>query len=101
MECDQCGRQMEKLSYTCSKCGEEFCAEHRLPESHDCMGLKVEKAERALKREEGEEVPWFDDNVSGGGESDNTIRDRVNRSWLTILMVILLGGLFFAFVFLT
>lgn len=79
MECDHCGRHLDTLSYTCSKCDEEFCTEHRLPESHDCIGLKVEKAERELKRQEGEEVPWFDDDATGSSESDNTTA-RVERT---------------------
>jgi predicted nucleic acid binding AN1-type Zn finger protein len=61
MKCDHCGRDMETLEYTCSKCEQTFCTQHRLPESHDCIGLKVEKAERYLKREEEESVPWFKD----------------------------------------
>lgn len=61
MECDHCGRDMKALAYTCSKCEQTFCTEHRLPESHDCIGLKVEKAERYVKREEEESVPWFKD----------------------------------------
>ncbi|KAB1192225.1 rhomboid family intramembrane serine protease [Haloferax sp. MBLA0076] len=36
--CDVCGRH-ENLPYRCSRCGGTFCAEHRLPENHDCPGL--------------------------------------------------------------
>jgi len=61
MECDLCGEQMDRLEYNCRRCGNTYCTEHRLPESHDCIGLKVEKAERELKRQENEGVPWFKD----------------------------------------
>ena len=60
MNCDHCGRDLARLPYTCTKCGGEFCPKHRLPESHDCIVLKVEKAERSLKREQGKSAgPWF------------------------------------------
>ena len=36
--CDVCGRQ-EDMPYTCHYCGGSYCAEHRLPENHDCSGL--------------------------------------------------------------
>ncbi|MFD1511967.1 rhomboid family intramembrane serine protease [Halomarina rubra] len=37
--CDECGRQ-ESMPYNCRHCGNTFCSEHRLPESHDCPGLQ-------------------------------------------------------------
>lgn len=85
MKCDHCGRDLETLEFECNKCGEIFCTQHRLPESHDCIGLKVEKAEQELKRSEGDEVPWFKDefrlsNVKKGGHdresSSSTDRAR-------------------------
>jgi membrane associated rhomboid family serine protease len=36
--CDACG-EYENLPYQCKRCGQTFCAEHRLPENHDCAGL--------------------------------------------------------------
>ena len=36
--CDECGKH-ENLPYQCQRCGSTFCAEHRLPENHDCPGL--------------------------------------------------------------
>lgn len=37
--CEYCG-QKELMGFTCSYCNNYFCAEHRLPEKHDCMGIK-------------------------------------------------------------
>jgi len=34
-ECDQCGRE-EILPFTCAYCGGNYCAEHKLPENHNC-----------------------------------------------------------------
>ena len=36
--CDECG-EYENLPYQCKRCGQTFCADHRLPENHDCPGL--------------------------------------------------------------
>ncbi|ELZ43913.1 AN1-type Zinc finger protein [Halorubrum coriense DSM 10284] len=36
--CDVCG-EYENLPYQCKRCGQTFCAEHRLPENHNCPGL--------------------------------------------------------------
>lgn len=37
-KCDECG-SYENLPYQCRRCGQTFCADHRLPENHDCPGL--------------------------------------------------------------
>ena len=37
--CDECGSQ-ESLPHQCRRCGGTYCAEHRLPESHNCPGLE-------------------------------------------------------------
>ncbi|MDD4083276.1 MAG: AN1-type zinc finger domain-containing protein [Sphaerochaetaceae bacterium] len=38
--CDKCKKTIDGLPYRCSKCGETFCSEHRLPENHNCRGLR-------------------------------------------------------------
>ncbi|NUE02169.1 rhomboid family intramembrane serine protease [Halorubraceae archaeon YAN] len=38
-KCDVCG-EYENLPYQCRRCGQTFCAQHRLPENHDCPGLQ-------------------------------------------------------------
>ncbi|WP_123620480.1 CAP domain-containing protein [Halorubrum sp. CSM-61] len=78
MECDHCGRELKALEYTCSRCNGTFCTKCRLPESHDCVALEVEKAERRLKREEGDVGPWFKDDfrLSNVDASDSTKRTR-------------------------
>ena len=78
MDCDHCGRSFDSLEYTCRRCGGSFCTKCRLPETHECIGLKVEKAERALKREEGENEPWFKDEfrLSNVGEDEKRSTPR-------------------------
>ena len=38
-KCDYCGAEVY-LPYKCKYCGGIFCAEHHLPENHNCPGLK-------------------------------------------------------------
>lgn len=38
-KCDICGEE-ESMPYHCRHCGGTYCADHRLPEAHDCPGLK-------------------------------------------------------------
>ena len=38
-KCDVCGEEVS-MPYHCRHCGGTYCAEHRLPESHDCTGLE-------------------------------------------------------------
>ncbi len=38
-KCDVCGKE-EYLPYRCKYCGGTFCAEHRLPEKHNCPGIR-------------------------------------------------------------
>jgi Zn-dependent protease len=43
MKCKVCGKE-EILPFKCSYCGEYFCAEHRLPEKHNCSMIWKAKA---------------------------------------------------------
>ncbi|MGM0606713.1 MAG: rhomboid family intramembrane serine protease [Halobacteriota archaeon] len=61
-ECDECGAY-ENLPYQCRRCGQTFCAEHRLPENHDCPGLQD------WNDPGGVFDSGFDDSVAGGGRS--------------------------------
>ncbi|WP_435195756.1 rhomboid family intramembrane serine protease [Natronomonas sp. EA1] len=36
--CEVCGKHID-LPYNCRRCGNAYCAEHRLPENHSCAGL--------------------------------------------------------------
>ena len=43
IRCDYCGHNIEGLPWKCKYCGRTHCGDHRLPESHDCDGLKAYK----------------------------------------------------------
>jgi hypothetical protein len=63
--CDVCGRQVD-LPYNCNECGGTYCAEHRLPENHDCPGLQD------WGDPDGVFDSGFDDSVdTGGGRSSS------------------------------
>ncbi|WP_434522652.1 rhomboid family intramembrane serine protease [Halorubrum sp. AS12] len=61
--CDVCG-EYENLPYQCKRCGQTFCAEHRLPENHDCPGL-AEWDDPGGVFDSG-----FDESVEGGSAGD-------------------------------
>ncbi len=39
-QCDYCKKTIKDLPWNCRRCGKSFCGKHRLPESHDCQGVK-------------------------------------------------------------
>ena len=78
--CDECG-EYESLPYQCKRCGQTFCAEHRLPENHDCPGLSE------WNDPGGVFDSGFDESVEGGaaggtgegGGASAGVVDRVKR----------------------
>ncbi|MUW14560.1 rhomboid family intramembrane serine protease [Halorubrum sp. CBA1125] len=72
--CDVCG-EYENLPYQCKRCGQTFCAEHRLPENHDCPGLSE------WNDPGGVFDSGFDDSVEAGDGAGNSggVTERVKR----------------------
>ncbi|MFB6132778.1 MAG: rhomboid family intramembrane serine protease [Halanaeroarchaeum sp.] len=68
--CDVCGRE-EGMPYQCRLCGGTFCADHRLPESHDCPGLDD------WNDPGGVFDSGFDDSVRTEQSRSNTIADAI------------------------
>ncbi|MDJ0273939.1 MAG: AN1-type zinc finger domain-containing protein [Nitrososphaerota archaeon] len=48
MRCEKCGRE-EVLPFRCAYCGRYHCAEHRLPEAHDCEFLHQARSPVEIK----------------------------------------------------
>lgn len=48
--CTHCGKK-ELMPFKCKFCGELYCSNHRLPENHECLGLKSYKEEWRMKPE--------------------------------------------------
>lgn len=88
--CDNCGDDLSGLDYTCSKCEGTFCTKCRLPESHDCMGLKVEKAERELKREAGETEAWFKSGEDSTQQENKKGQSRSRLLYILLVVIIIL-----------
>ena len=47
VRCDFCGAE-EALYFVCKFCGKNYCAQHRLPPSHNCTGIEQWKAKEPL-----------------------------------------------------
>lgn len=73
-ECSKCGKKA--MTFTCRYCDEKFCAEHRLPENHDCEGLEeeVEKEKEESKKE------WFEEKESKDEQEKRTVTASRRRS---------------------
>lgn len=88
MNCEVCG-ETDSMPYSCSRCGNSYCVSHRLPESHECTGLAVNKAHREMLRAEGEEIPWFE------GESGKSVnQDNQTELWpymIPVVFIVLLA----------
>ncbi|QIB73355.1 rhomboid family intramembrane serine protease [Halogeometricum borinquense] len=67
--CDECGKH-ENMPYQCRRCGQTFCAEHRLPENHNCPGLSE------WNDPSGVFDSGFDDSVNNTASSEG-IMDRL------------------------
>jgi len=59
MRCGVCGKE-EILPFRCTYCGEYFCPEHRIPETHSCLAIFAVKnpaeTQARMKRLEDERV---------------------------------------------
>jgi len=94
-ECSKCGK--ESMSFTCRYCGEKFCAEHRLPESHDCNRLEEE-----VEKEREETGKWFQkkeirDELKPKKVKQSTSRDVVRALTSSITATIIAVTVLFYF----
>ena len=48
-KCNFCGKDVD-LPFSCNYCGKKFCAEHRIPEKHDCEAIHKAKPPRAVPK---------------------------------------------------
>lgn len=84
--CDQCGRE-ENMPYQCRYCGGTFCAEHRLPENHDCPSLEEWNDPNGVWDDSGVFDSGFDDSVTVENERARSLLGRLGMhtgpgSWL-------------------
>jgi len=51
-KCDYCEKTINnEIPWTCKRCGKTFCGDHRLPEAHDCQGIKNKNFFEPLTKE--------------------------------------------------
>lgn len=55
IKCRACGTQID-FPFSCSYCGDFFCAEHRIPESHECPNLPKETPEYYKERKSNQKA---------------------------------------------
>ncbi|WP_456473931.1 AN1-type zinc finger domain-containing protein [Candidatus Pyrohabitans sp.] len=83
-KCSYCGAS-ESMPFTCKFCGSRFCAEHRLPESHECPGLVVYKESRGKEPEKWIYEPFKAEYKHlAGREPERGIADRVREFFSTL-----------------
>ncbi len=73
-ECDACGTQTS-MPFRCKFCEQPFCSEHRLPENHDCDGLRAYKDRSRKEGTVGYDVPSTDEEQPGRADP-TTARSR-------------------------
>ena len=56
--CHKCNKEIKELPFKCKYCGLEFCGRHRLPEDHECEGLKMRKAQLKERLAKGEKLSY-------------------------------------------
>ncbi|MDS0477717.1 rhomboid family intramembrane serine protease [Natrinema sp. 1APR25-10V2] len=66
-KCDVCGKD-ENMPYNCRHCGGTYCADHRLPENHDCSGLQN------WNDPQGVFDSGFDDSANSGNSASRASR---------------------------
>jgi len=82
-KCERCGKEV-LLPFVCPYCGKTFCAEHRLPENHQCPNLPKEPfgyQERKIKQEkptkEGE--LYFTKEQPSTEESKRVVEQKIHE----------------------
>jgi len=89
-KCEYCGREV-MLPFKCPYCGGLFCAEHRLPEKHECLFLPkkrfwYQKQRRVIERREQMKREKLSEKPSGLGKA------LKEASIAVLVIAILIGG---------
>jgi len=61
-KCNKCNRNIQDIYFNCKYCHQNYCSKHRLPEDHNCEGLKQYK-EKNQERWKKEIEQGFSQNV--------------------------------------
>jgi hypothetical protein len=106
--CSYCGAQ-ETMPFKCKFCGDQFCSDHRLPENHECIGLKKFKEERGKEPEKWIYEPFHEKyKAKVGREVRKPVSDRIyeairdfdtRKALYVIVVIIILLTIYRAFSF--
>jgi len=98
-KCVVCGKE-EYLMYRCNYCGQQFCSEHRLPETHRCPALPKRKWKNYRKYKGIQHKKWHtlpgekkEKHPLGpipihGLEPKRNFKSKKPKVWLILLLVI-------------
>jgi len=91
-KCAVCGKEI-LMPFKCSYCGEYFCAEHRLPEKHNCPGLRAAASpyEKEFKKRMRVEDAWKPVVAPTRGKLNSLARREILHLTIGTLLVILVG----------
>ncbi|RZB32235.1 MAG: uncharacterized protein AEth_00558 [Candidatus Argoarchaeum ethanivorans] len=87
--CHFCGKY-ELMLFTCKYCGGRFCADHRLPENHHCLGIAEYKQKLRESGTLHENVQNYAGEAvqKGLGGASGWLRFASNNSALALLIII-------------
>ena len=76
--CDYCGEEVPNAPlFTCNHCGQSHCAQHQLPENHDCPGLAIsDPSNRDLFSSDGSLGGTADSRNKRADQEDTQQQDR-------------------------
>ena len=101
VKCAYCGKEVS-MPFVCPYCGQPFCAEHRLPENHECPNMPKEpftyqrKSKEEKRIKEGE---FYFIRESSGKENSHEIvkKKKFGRIILAFSMILIIASITVAF----
>ena len=97
-KCEYCGKEV-LLPFKCPYCGGLFCAEHRLPEKHECLFLPkkrfwYQKQRRDIeRREQMESEKLIEKPIEKPSQKPSSLGKALKEASIAVLVIaILIGG---------
>ena len=90
VNCSFCGKKLDYLPFECKFCGRHFCAEHRLPENHACIGLERYKEEVREGKYLKYEPSKVRKEIKIGEEEITGIRLSKKAKYVLIIIIVLI-----------
>jgi len=109
MICTHCKKKFDALPFECKFCNLKFCGDHRLPEDHDCVGLKLRKDNLQKRISRGERIIYepkvkkeikvkFDEPIETERDfATPLLKSPMAKIGLIVAVIVLIGVLFMIF----